>query len=338
MLIVPNHSLKTHNTLGIDVRCSRYCAPCSDADMLEALHAGIFDAPFLALGGGSNVLFTGNYAGCVVHPAMSYLVVKSQNEHAVMLEAGAGTTWDDMVKYCVEHGWYGVENLSHIPGSVGAAPVQNIGAYGMEAAQSIHSVRYFDTQEHVFRSISHDDCRFEYRGSIFKHELSGRAVVVSVVFMLKKHGRLQTAYGALRSELERHGGASLQGMRRAVIAIRSSKLPDPAVLGNAGSFFKNPVVSTEMAQHLKQQYPDIPLYDGAGAGMVKVSAAWLIERCGWRGMRCGDAGVHTEQALVLVNHGSATGSEILALSNAIAQDIRQQYGIALESEVMVINN
>ena len=332
--ILADYPLKRLNTFGIDARCALFCAPVSERQLLQAAQRGVFGGRFFVLGGGSNVLFARSYYdGCIVHPAIDFIEKISETADAVWLRAGAGTQWDRVAAHCTANGWYGIENLSHIPGSVGAAPVQNIGAYGVEAAACIHEVRWFDIACNAFKTLAGGQCGFGYRTSIFKRELKNRAVITAVTFVLQKNAPLQTHYASLHAELERLGGGiTLQSVRQAVINVRTRKLPDPAVVGNAGSFFKNPEVSREEAVRLQGLYPSMPAYSGAGGG-VKVSAAWLIEQCGWRGRRLGEAGVHSGQALVLINCGNASGSAILTLARTIAEDVKRRFGIELEREV-----
>jgi UDP-N-acetylmuramate dehydrogenase len=335
-LILADYPLKSRNTFGIDICCKQFCAPASEDEVLQIACDGIFSNAFFVLGGGSNVLFAGNYDGCIIHPAIDFIRKVEETDDAVVIEAGAGTKWDSFVRYCVENNYYGVENLSHIPGTAGAAPVQNIGAYGAEAASIIHTVRYFDIDSNTFKSVSNPQCQFGYRSSIFKHTLKNKAVITAVKFILKKNAALQTHYGALEEELSRLGaGITLQTVRQAIINIRSAKLPDPTVLGNAGSFFKNPVVSADKAQELQGLYPAIPIYADS-SGKAKVSAAWLIEQCGWRGKRIGNVGVHPQQALVIVNYGNVTSCEILAFAQNIADDVSLRFNIKLEREVCIV--
>jgi UDP-N-acetylmuramate dehydrogenase len=312
--------------------------PDSDEHLLFLADKGMLKQDFFVLGGGSNILFLDNYEGIIVHPMINFIKKIDEFNGIIFIETGAGTAWDDFVKYCVENNYYGVENLSYIPGTVGAAPVQNVGAYGMEASHSVYSVRYFDAIENSFNYISGSQCNFGYRSSIFKESLKNRAIITSVVFALHKEAPLQLHYGALNTEIERIGyGATLHGVRHAVFNIRKNKLPDPAILGNAGSFFKNPIVSKEKSDYLLKLYPTIPTYDD-GNDRTKISAAWLIEQCGWRGKRIGNVGVHLQQSLVLVNYGYATGKEILTLAQNINNDVQQRFGIALESEVTIVGS
>lgn len=289
----------------------------------------------LVLGGGSNLLFAGDFHGFVLSPLIGGMKVEAEDSRHVWIRAGAGIVWDDFVKHVVEAGWGGVENLSYIPGKVGASPVQNIGAYGQEAANVIELVSGVELPSGTVRDIRADQCLFGYRNSIFKQDLKGRFVITSVVFRLDKFPGFNLEYRGIREAAEKMGGISLSGIRNAVVGIRRSKLPDPDVLGNAGSFFKNPVVIAETARKLAERFPGIVSYPG-GEDVVKLSAGWMIDQCGWKGYRCGDAGVHEKHALVLVNYGKAAGKEIFDLSERIILSVKEKFGIDLEREVQVV--
>jgi UDP-N-acetylmuramate dehydrogenase len=331
--------------------------------------------PILFLGGGSNVLLTRDFAGIVIKISSKGMVIREEDENQVMVTAEAGENWDDFVRYCVGNGWAGLENLSLIPGTVGAAPIQNIGAYGVEVKDHIESVLVAHLDSGKERRLSNDECRFGCRDSIFKQELKGKVIVLSVTFRLAKCGQvdgwtggpgsmgtgeqgnrgagergsrgageLRLDYGDIRGELERMGveDPGIADVRQAVINIRRRKLPDPAEVGNVGSFFKNPVVSKDTFKGLQQQFHDIPSFpvpaDQPGSDdCVKIPAAWLIEQCGWKGFREGDTGVWPGQPLVLVNYGSATGQQILDLADRIIASVRQKFGITLAPEVNIIN-
>lgn len=329
-----NKILTRMNTFGFAVRADRYIAFESVAELREIFSGGLFRNAWYLLGGGSNILFTGDYHGTILHPVNKRIEKVRESAENVVLKAEAGVVWDDFVAYCVGLGLYGVENLSWIPGLVGASPVQNIGAYGKEVKDAIITVEVYLPDEDRIVRLSDDECRFGYRDSVFKHELKGKAIVTAVEFLLQKKGTLCLGYGDLGKELEKSGGVSLQQVRDAVIRIRSQKLPDPAEIGNAGSFFKNPVVPASVYEGLRALYPDMPCYP-AEAG-VKIPAGWMIEKTGWKGYRRGDAGVHEKQALVLVNYGSATGQDIRQLSQAIRDDIRSKFGITIEEEVNIV--
>ncbi|MDO8909822.1 MAG: UDP-N-acetylmuramate dehydrogenase [Pseudohongiella sp.] len=296
------------------------------------------DLPVLIMGGGSNMLLTENYPGLVVKIDLKGISVRADSSSAdhVLLNAAAGENWHALVEYCLDNSFYGIENLALIPGSVGAAPVQNIGAYGVELSDVLVSVRYFDLRFQQVVQLSAQECQLAYRDSIFKQALKGSAVILSVCLRLAKKPDLKIAYPALQQALHDISDPSARDVFNAVCAVRRSKLPDPAVLGNAGSFFRNPVVSRTLYQTLLQQWPELPSYATDNPEKVKLPAAWLIERAGWKGKRHGDAGVHEQQALVLVNYGQATGLQILQLAKAVARSVQQQFNISLEPEVNVL--
>lgn len=330
-----NKSLRGLNSFGVDVSARRFAEFSDRAELTALLDSLPPGEKWMILGGGNNVLFTGDYHGTVLHPACRDIAQVSDDGRTVRVRAGAGVEWDDLVAWAVRNGLGGIENLSLIPGYVGAAPVQNIGAYGAEAKDTIESVECLltDTRETV--TLSNAECRFGYRDSIFKRELKGRAVILAVQFILARDPQFRLRYGDVEQQVEALGGVSLENIRRAVIAIRSSKLPDPRVLGNAGSFFKNPVVSQAQADFLTKKYPDMPRY-AVGEGRVKLAAGWLIDRCGWRGSRLGPAGIHERQALVVVNHGGATGADIVRLARAVQQDVLERFGVTIDMEVNLI--
>lgn len=288
------------------------------------------------LGGGNNILFTRRFEGTLIKPAATGITVIGEDTDTVTLRAEAATDWDRMVAWCVERGLWGAENLSLIPGTVGASPVQNIGAYGAEAAGIIYRVHLYDTlrREHV--TLEKADCRFAYRDSIFKHEMRGRTVITAVELRLGKHPSPNLAYGDLKAQVEARGGASIANIRNAVCAIRRSKLPDPDTLGNAGSFFKNPVVDNATAERLREEDPACPVYPVSAHGMCKLAAGWLIDRAGLKGFRMGRVGVHERQALVLVNFGGATGNDVLALARYVQQRVFDSFGVRIEPEVNIL--
>lgn len=288
------------------------------------------------LGGGNNILFTRRFEGTLIKPAATGITVIGEDTDTVTLRAEAATDWDRMVAWCVERGLWGAENLSLIPGTVGASPVQNIGAYGAEAAGIIYRVHLYDTlrREHV--TLEKADCRFAYRDSIFKHEMRGRTVITAVELRLGKHPSPNLAYGDLKAQVEARGGASIANIRNAVCAIRRSKLPDPDTLGNAGSFFKNPVVDNATAERLREEDPACPVYPVSAHGMCKLAAGWLIDRAGLKGFRMGRVGVHERQALVLVNFGGATGNEVIALARYVQDRVFDRFGVRIEPEVNIL--
>jgi UDP-N-acetylmuramate dehydrogenase len=343
--IAENVSLKAYNTFGIDVR-ARYFSAFTSVDDLADFLDFTNDSP-LILGGGSNILFTGNLECGVLHNEIMGVQVVREDQHHVYLRVGAGENWHGLVQYCLQRNLAGVENLSLIPGSVGAAPMQNIGAYGVEIKEVFHELQAWDLHEKKVFTFSVNDCEFGYRESIFKRRYKGRFIILYVTFRLNKVPKFHTEYGAIREELDKMGveQLSIQAISRAVIHIRSSKLPDPAQIGNAGSFFKNPTVLSAQFETLRASYPGIVGYPNtqdpppvpASLPTIKLAAGWLIEQCGWKGYRKGDAGVHERQALVLVNYGNATGKEIYALSEEILQSVKVKFGVTLEREVNIVN-
>lgn len=292
-------------------------------------------ARWTVLAGGNNILFTQDFDGVLLTPRGVSIDIVAETPDAVAVRAAAGVEWDDLVAWAVERGLWGIENLSLIPGKVGAAPVQNIGAYGAEAKDTIQSVEMFCTDTRNTLILSKEHCAFGYRESVFKHALRGRVVITAVTFRLSRRPQPELGYGDLLRETEARGGATLRNIRDAVCAIRRSKLPDTAVLGNAGSFFKNPVVETAAAERLRADYPAMPFYP-AGEGRTKLAAGWLIEQAGMKGYREGCVGVHERQALVLVNYGGATGGEVLALAHKVQRAVRTKFGVEIAAEVNVL--
>ena len=299
-------------------------------------------AKWTVLAGGNNILFTQDFDGVLLTPRAASIDVVAETPDAVAetpdavaVRAEAGVEWDDLVAWAVERDLWGIENLSLIPGKVGAAPVQNIGAYGAEAKDAIESVEMFCTDTCNTLILSREHCAFGYRESVFKHALRGRVVITAVTFRLSRRPRPDLGYGDLLRETEARGGATLRNIREAVCAIRRSKLPDTAVLGNAGSFFKNPVVEAAVAERLRTDYPALPLYPAA-EGRMKLAAGWLIEQAGMKGHRLGCVGVHDRQALVLVNYGGATGGEVLALAHKVQEAVRAKFGVEIAAEVNVL--
>lgn len=290
--------------------------------------------PYLHIGGGSNLLFTKDYPGTVLHSLIGGIEVLSENDEEVLLRVGAGVQWDDFVSYCVEHDWYGVENLSLIPGEVGASAVQNIGAYGVEVKDLITSVETVNIRGEE-RVYSVDECGYAYRKSIFKQPEMKEVFITYVCFRLSKKESYTLDYGSIRQELENYPAVTLPVMRRVIIGIRESKLPDPKVTGNAGSFFMNPIVPRVQFEALQQEYPRIPFYELAD-GTVKIPAGWMIDQCGWKGKALGPAAVHDKQALVLVNRGGAKGSDVIALSDAVRASVRDKFGIDIHPEVNIV--
>lgn len=339
MEITQNVSLKPYNTFGVDAR-TRYFTQIHSVD--EAIEAYMFARnnalPVLVLGGGSNILLINDWEGLVIINRISRTRVVSENEEYVIVEAGAGENWHQFVLTCISKGWGGLENLSLIPGCVGAAPIQNIGAYGVEIKDTFESLEALNTDTLEIMHFSNEACHFGYRDSVFKHEWKNKSLILSCRFKLKKHPHtFHTEYGAIQQEIEKKGiqELSIQAISDAVIAIRRSKLPDPEVLGNSGSFFKNPVVDSSLALQLKEAYPDLVTYP-AGENKMKLAAGWLIEKTGLKGHRENDAGVHQLQALVLVNYGKANGREIFQLSEKVIEQVKAKFGVELEREVNMI--
>src|SRR6476620_839941 len=336
--ILQNISLKDYNTFGINANARLYAA-FSSLTELESLMAyrNSNKVDLLVLGGGSNILLTKDYDGLVLKNELKGIELVHEDKDHIYVKAGAGENWHQFVLYCVSHGYAGVENLSLIPGNIGASPMQNIGAYGVEIKDVFHELEAYHLYDHQFTRFSLHDCAFGYRESVFKNKYKGRFVITSVTYRLNKFPAFNTKYGAIRQELDAMGvqELSIQAISDAVIRIRSSKLPDPKMIGNAGSFFKNPIVEDAKFSLLEKEYPAIPSLP-ADEGFIKVPAGWLIEQCGWKGFRKGDAGCYSKQALVLVNYGNASGTEIYALSTDIIRSVDDKFGITLEREVNII--
>lgn len=332
-----NYSLLPYNTFGIDVKAARFVEYSSVDELLEFLEEEKSqDCPRLHIGGGSNLLFTEDFPGIILHSAIKGIEVVNETSEWVDLRVGAAEIWDDFVAYTVVHQWYGAENLSLIPGEVGASAVQNIGAYGVEAKDLIVSVDTIDAISGEVRQFTNAECGYAYRKSVFKGELKGKYIVTYVTYRLSKVPVYRLDYGNIRAELEKQGcEVTLDNLRRIIIKIREDKLPDPKVMGNAGSFFMNPIVPEQQFVSLLQNYPDMPHYP-AGKGLVKIPAGWMIERCGWKGRSLGNAGVHEKQALVIVNRGGATAQEIVHLANEIVASVYERFQINIKPEVYFI--
>ena len=337
MKITKDYSLLPHNTFGMDVKASLFIEYGSVEELKDLLRRyALKDARWLHIGAGSNLLFTGDYPGIILHSCIRGFEVVSEDAEAVIVRVGAGEVWDDFVAYAVSNEWYGAENLSLIPGEVGASAVQNIGAYGVEAKDLIVEVETIEVatgKERVFRN---EECGYAYRESVFKLSLKRRHVLTHVSFRLKKSPSYHLDYGNVRAELEKRGcELSLANVRQTIIDIRKAKLPDPKIQGNAGSFFMNPIVPRALFEALLQTYPLMPHYE-VDADRVKIPAAWMIDRCGWKGKQSGRAGVHDKQALVLVNLGGATGHEIIQLAEEIRNSVLMKFGISISPEVNYI--
>ncbi|HIA06934.1 MAG TPA: UDP-N-acetylmuramate dehydrogenase [Flavobacteriales bacterium] len=337
MRVQENVSLKRLNSFGIDAS-ARYFVEVADQEEVAAFvsEPHFADQPLLILGGGSNLLLRHNFEGVVLKVGFSGIELLLEDNDHYYLEVGAGENWHGLVMHCVANGYAGIENLSLIPGNVGAAPMQNIGAYGVELQDVFEKLEATEIRSGEYREFSIDECQFRYRDSVFKNELQGKYVITSVTLRLSKSAQLNTSYGAIEEELEAMniGEVDINSISQAVINIRNSKLPDPDVLGNAGSFFKNPIISEEEFLQLRSEYSDVVSYP-ADTG-VKIAAGWLIDQCGWKGKRIGNAGVHENHALVLANYGNATGDEIYKLSEEILNSVRTKFKITLEREVNVV--
>jgi UDP-N-acetylmuramate dehydrogenase len=336
MNILENFSLKALNTFGMNVSARWFTAVKTVEDLKELYTSEKFhSSDNFILGGGSNILFTKNVDALVVRNELRGIEVVKEDVEYVYVKSGAGEVWHEFVMDCIRNNRGGVENLSLIPGSVGAGPMQNIGAYGVELKDVFHELEAFHIHENYFQTFSAGDCKFGYRESVFKHELKNQFFITSVTFRLKKNPTFNTSYGAIEKELEAMGvkEISVAAISQAVINIRTSKLPDPKVIGNAGSFFKNPIVSAEEFARLKTAFPDIISYPNGTN--FKIAAGWMIEKTGLKGKRFGDAGVHKDQALVLVNYGNATGQEIFDLSTKVLETVKEMFGVQLEREVNI---
>lgn len=328
-------SLLNHNTFGIDQGCNALYEPTS-VEELRATLAMLCKEPLLVIGGGSNLLLTQDFEGNVLHPLIKGIEV-SEKDAYILMRCGAGEVWDEVVDYAVSHGYYDMENLSHIPGEVGASVVQNIGAYGMEVQDVVYKIEAIETETGKEVVITPEECDYAYRYSKFKGEWKGRYVVTYVTYKLSKNFTPRLGYGNLSAVLQQKGieNPTASDVRRAVIDIRKSKLPEPEIEGNAGSFFMNPVVDRDKFSELIEKYPNMPHYN-VGDDKVKIPAGWMIEQCGWKGKSMGRAAVHDKQALVLVNKGGATGKEILALCDAIRSDVKSRFGIEIRPEVNIV--
>lgn len=331
-----NHSLLAHNTFGMDVRAALFF----EYDTVEELQTFLQSDDFahrnryIHIGSGSNLLFEGDYRGIVMHSALHTLEVVEESDAHVLVRVGSGYVWDDFVAHCVAQGWAGVENLSAIPGEVGASAVQNIGAYGVEVRDVIARVEAM-ALDGTTRTFTNEECGYGYRDSVFKRELRGQYIITHVTYRLEKSPTYRLDYGDLRARVEACGEPTLKAVREAVTAIRDSKLPDPRVLGNAGSFFTNPVIPRAQYEALKEKYPNMPSYP-IDEERVKVPAGWLIDHAEWKGKALGRAAVHDRQALVLVNLGGATGKEVMTLAERVCEDVFNKYGIRITPEVNFI--
>jgi UDP-N-acetylmuramate dehydrogenase len=343
MNIQENISLKPYNTFGISAKAKYFASFETLPELEEVLNykpipIAIGTNYKLVLGGGSNIVFTKDFDGIILKNEIKGIEIVREDEDHVYVKAGSGENWHQFVLHCVENNYAGIENLSLIPGNVGASPMQNIGAYGVEIKDVFYELDAFHRHDKVVQKFSAKDCEFGYRESVFKNKYRDQFVITSVTYRLNKKPSFNTSYGAINQELEKMGlkELSIQAISQAVINIRTSKLPDPKEIGNAGSFFKNPIVSNEQYFELKNTFPNIIAFP-SGTNRTKLAAGWLIEQCGWKGYRKGDAGCYPKQALVLVNYGNASGHEIFYLSEEIIQSVKKTFGVGLEREVNIIS-
>jgi UDP-N-acetylmuramate dehydrogenase len=330
-----NVSLKTYNTFGIDAK-ARYFAEITDINQfVDLANSGVYkELPIFVLGGGSNVLFTKDFKGIIVHSKLEFIDIIQETDSSLTVRVGSGVVWDRFVEWSVNKNLGGVENLSDIPGFVGAAPVQNIGAYGVEAKDVICSVQVYNLKTAELSEISNEACKFSYRWSIFKEKEFENCFITSVDFILSKNPVLNTSYGKIEEELHKYGEKTVKSIRQAIIHIRRSKLPPTEELGSAGSFFKNPVLETSVVEELLHKYPNMPHY--FEKEKTKIPAAWLIEKSGLKGMRIGNIGTYPNQPLVIVNYGNATGKEIAEFSELIRKNVSEKFGVFLEPEVCFV--
>ncbi|MBC8267104.1 MAG: UDP-N-acetylmuramate dehydrogenase [Flavobacteriales bacterium] len=337
MNFLENFSLKKHNTFGIDAKAKYFSEFISVSELKDILNSEIYsNNKTFVLGEGSNILLTKDFEGLIMHNKINGICILEDHENSIIVEVGGGVNWNDFVMWSVSQELSGIENLALIPGTVGASPVQNIGAYGMEVKESISKVHAFNIKTRKSEIFSNEDCNFEYRNSIFKGEVKNKFIITKVEFELSKTPLNKTTYGAIQEELKTLNlRENPKNIAKAVINIRSRKLPDPQVLGNSGSFFKNPIIKTERFNKLKKEFPNIVGYK-ISETKTKLAAGWLIDNAGLKGYRKGDAGVHKNQALVLVNYGNASGQDIINLSKKVQHTILEKYGIAIEPEVNLL--
>lgn len=331
-----NISLQPYNTFGVNVSCRQFVQVSEEDQLPRLFESGLLTKDFFVLGGGSNVLFTKYYDGLILQMSNKGITHFIEGNF-IYITAKAGEVWNDFVWYCVSRGFAGVENMALIPGTVGASPIQNIGAYGTELMDIFYSCRAFDTTTGLFTTFNNEDCKFTYRDSIFKSTYKGRFIITSVTYKLHIHHRVNTSYGAINAELQKRGisSPSIRDVAETVAAIRVEKLPDPSTIGNAGSFFKNPIIEAKQLKELQREYPAIVFYP-LEDNRVKLAAGWLIESCGWKGKVDGNVAVWKNQALVITNLGQASGTEIYTVSSKIMNDVYKKFGITLEREVNVL--
>lgn len=336
--ILSNVSLQPYNTFGFDVKANIFCVIENIDDLKELKVNPSFDNDRLIIGGGSNMLLVSDWNGLVILNNIKGINVVEDLDNEVLVKSGAGEVWHDLVMYCVKNKYFGIENLSLIPGSVGASPIQNIGAYGVEIKDTFEKLEAFNVRTGEIEIFNNSDCRFGYRESVFKNELKGKYIITQVYFRLSKSSTLNTSYGAIESELKNQNifDPNIKDVSNAIISIRQSKLPDPKEIGNSGSFFKNPVIDDNKAKALKEKFPEMVQYKTDSG--TKIAAGWLIENCGWKGFKENGYGVHKKQALVLVHYGGAQGKDVYKLSERIIQSVEDKFEIRLEREVNVIGS
>lgn len=332
--VFKTYSLLPYNTFGIQATAENFVEFSSVDDIISFLGKGHCGCS-LVIGGGSNLLFVNDFEGTIFHSAIKEMNIVEENENEILLRVGSGVNWDELVAYTVEQGWGGLENLSAIPGEVGASAVQNVGAYGVEAGELIVKVETVRLCDAVYQEFMHDDCNFSYRHSIFKAAEKGKHIITYVTYRLSKNPTFKLTYGNLNEKVEELAGATLANVRNAVCEIREAKLPNPDKIGSAGSFFMNPVVPSGVAETLINAYPSMPQYP-LPCGDVKLSAGWLIEQCGWKKTPHEHVGVYEHQALVVVNRGGATGKEVLDFASAVVASVKEKFGVELKMEVNVI--
>lgn len=336
MKIQNNIDLKPYNTFGVHALANQFIEINHENQLIELYNSGIFKNKFFVLGGGSNILFTQDFEGTIIKIANKGIQHFIEGNNIYVTAAG-GEIWNDLVWYCVDHGFPGLENMALIPGTVGASPIQNIGAYGIELMDIMYTCRAFDTMTGEFKTFSNQDCGFSYRDSIFKSKYKGRFIIVSVTYKLNLHSKLNTSYGTIEVELAKRGisNPTIKDIAEVVSHIRVEKLPDPSTIGNAGSFFKNPIIPNFQLEKLKEVYPNIVCFPMDDTH-TKVAAGWLIEQCGWKGKEVGEVAIWKNQALVITNKNKATGKEIFEVSSLIIDDVKEKFGITLEREVNIL--
>lgn len=335
-IIHKNYSLKKHNSFGLDVYARYFIKLTDQQQVIDFIKSDLSNIrPLLIIGEGTNVLFCKDFSGLIVNPKIPGIETVKETPQYIILRVGAGENWDSFVNFCVENNYGGIENLSLIPGSVGACPIQNIGAYGAEVRRVVENVEAVDTETSDIKFFSNKDCDFSYRNSIFKASLKNKYIITHIAFRLNKTHEFITSYGSIEKELDKFPETNIHNIRTAIINIRKNKLPDPSETGNAGSFFINPVVSLEQANSIRQYYPKMP-YFKVTKNEVKLSAAWLIEQSNWKGKRIGQVGTYKKQPLVLVNYGDATGNEIYNVAKKIQKSVKNNFAVYLEMEVNVI--